>query len=330
MPVALCLTAPILLAGVLVVSAIGKLRAPARSGDAFAAMGVPGWLDRPWVATAHPWAEIALAVLLLTAPGPLGLVAAVLVGLLMLVYLALVVRALRLPVDVDCACFGGFGGERVTVGTAVRNLWLVLLALVSVACAGSGAPFVSQIGALEAGEGWWLLSLPAAAVTVWLVLGTGGDADAATAAASQGDEYLEGDFLRSRTPAVPVTLADGTRTTLRELSQARAQLLVYVSEGCGSCQDVIAAVPRWQQELPQVDVRLVLAASPEVTQLTSTDEPLSVHDTEMFVWDSFDMGGTPSAVLLGADGLLAGGPVRGNRAVPEFVAEIRHELMLGA
>lgn len=325
-PVALCLTAPLLLAGVLIVSAIGKLRDPARSREAFATMGVPAWLNRPWLSRTHPWAEIALAVLLLVVPGRLGVLVAVLTLLLMLVYLALVVRALRLPVDVDCACFGSFGGERVTAGTAWRNLWLVGIAGVSVASAASGTTVASRVGALGATNAWWLVSVLAGAVTVWLVLGTGGRQ--AEPGAPEVEEFLEveGDYVRSRTPALPVTLADGTTTTLRELSRLRAQLLIYVSEGCGSCQDTIAAVPRWRRELPQLDVRLVVAVAPEVTRLTSTDEPLSIHDTERLVWDSFAMGGTPSAVLLGADGLLAGGPVLGHDAVPEFVDEIKHEL----
>ena len=40
------------------------------------------------------------------------------------------------------------------------------------------------------------------------------------------------------------------------------------------------------------------------------------------------LGGTsaPSAVLLGADGQLAGGPVNGGSAVIEFVQEIREQL----
>ena len=38
------------------------------------------------------------------------------------------------------------------------------------------------------------------------------------------------------------------------------------------------------------------------------------------------MQATPSAVLLGADGMLAGGPVVGSYAVPDFVEQVKREL----
>ena len=129
-----------------------------------------------------------------------------------------------------------------------------------------------------------------------------------------------------RTPALPVLLGDGTTTNLRWLSAERPQLLLYVSESCGGCQDVIAAVPRWRAELPPLDIRLVLRSKPEDTTLASSAEPFSVHDTEGLLSETFDMRGTPSALLLGADGLLAGGPIVGGWAVPDFVDEIRAEL----
>ena len=66
--------------------------------------------------------------------------------------------------------------------------------------------------------------------------------------------------------------------------------------------------------------------SPGATALTSRTEPLTVHDPEGLVGETFDMQATPSAVLLGADGLLAGGPVVGSLAVPQLVDDILHEL----
>ncbi len=309
-------------------SAVGKLRTPDRARDAFTAMGVPSWLNRPIVVRAHPWAEIALAALLLVVPGPLGVVVAAAVLLLMLVYLALVVRALRSPVDVDCACFGSLGSDRVTGLTVWRNVWLSALAGVALWCSFEGQPVAARLGGLGASEWWWVVGAAAAGLTAALVLHAAPQAgpDMESDETVWGED--EGDYVRSRTPAVPVTLADGSIQTLRQLSKERAQLLVYVSEGCGSCQDIIAAVPQWQRELPQIDVRFVVAVPPEVTKLTRTDEPLSVHDTDKLVWDSFGLRGTPSAVLLGADGLLAGGPVVGSVGVPEFVEEIARELDL--
>jgi hypothetical protein len=99
-----------------------------------------------------------------------------------------------------------------------------------------------------------------------------------------------------------------------------------VSDGCFSCNEVIAALPEWRNELTQVDVRVIVRQPVDASALTSREEPLSLHDTDGLVSESLGMRATPSAVLLGADGLLAGGPVVGSIAVPEFISEIRAEL----
>jgi hypothetical protein len=173
---------------------------------------------------------------------------------------------------------------------------------------------------------WWFAGAAAAALTVWLVAGReapteGLDGGATTAL---GDE--EGDYVRSRTPALPVTLGDGSETDLRRLSAERAQLLLFVSEGCGPCVEVIEAAPTWREQLHQLDVRFVITADPEGSNLTSGDDPKTVHDPHYRLRESFGFHGTPTAVLLGADGLLAGGPVTGATAVPDFVADVAKEL----
>lgn len=321
------MTAPLLLAAVLVVSAIGKLRAPDRARAAFTAMAVPAWLDRPWIARAHPWGEITLAVLLVVVQGPLGIVVAAAGLVVMLAYLVLVVRAWRSPVDVDCACFGALGGDRVTAGTVWRNAWLTALAALTIWGAVDGSAVIGHLVDLNGAGWWWLASAVGAMVTTGLVTWTGGRDHDRTVEAD-AVEYVdnEGDYVRSRIPAVPVLLGDGTTTDLRTLSSQRAQLLVFVSEACGSCVPVIEAVPGWRKDLRELDVRFVVQVEPDVSQLTSTEEPQTLHDLHGYARESFGTRSTPSAILLGADGLLAGGPVVGSVAVPDFVAEIREQL----
>ena len=53
------------------------------------------------------------------------------------------------------------------------------------------------------------------------------------------------------------------------------------------------------------------------------------HDIEGGVNSLFG-GGRPAAVLLGADGMLAGGPVNGSDVVADFVQDILAELEAGA
>jgi hypothetical protein len=317
--------APVILAVVLVASAVGKVRSPSASAEAFRDLRVPSPLSRPLAVKALPWGELILAMALVLAGGALGVVAALAALLLFTAYLVLVVRALGFDEDVECACFGAFAPGRISSVTVVRNVWLVVLAALAVGISTQGSSVLARV-ADERLPWWWLLGAVAVAVTVMLILGVNDSGAAATNRDAVDLAVEEGDYLRTRTPAVAVTLGDGTVTDLRRLSASRAQLLLYVSEGCGSCVDIIAAVPGWRTEMPQVDVRLIVAVEPEVSALADPEEPKSAHDPRRLVWDSFGLGGTPAAFLLGADGLVAGGPVLGGPAVRDFVSEIRNEL----
>lgn len=323
MPTDALVLAPAIVAVVLVAGAVGKLRTPDASAEAFRDLRVPAVLSGRLVVAVLPWAELLLAAGLLLAGGPLGVAVTVAAALLLTAYLVLVARALGFDDDVECACFGAFAPGRITRRTVLRNAWLVVLALAALVLATQGSSPVQRVADGSA-PWWWLVGAAAAAWTVALVLGWGGDG-APARSAPEDLTVEEGDYLRVRTPALPVTLGDGTATTLRRLSETRPQLLVYVSEGCGSCVEVIDAVPTWREQLPQLDVRVIVHVDPQSSALTSRDEPLSVHDTEGLVYETFDLR-TPSAVLLGADGLLAGGPVVGSTAVPAFVEDVRAEL----
>lgn len=316
--------APVILAVVLVASAVGKLRSPRSSAEAFRDLRVPAPLAGPAVVRALPWVEIALAGLLLLAGGWLGVLAALGALGLFAAYLGLVVRALGFEQPVDCACFGEFAPGRITRRTVLRNAWLLALSLLGAALSFDG---LSPVARLAAGSGsWaWLAGAAAAAVTTYLIEGHRPADQGAVVATTAGGDDLE-DYIRTRTPAVPVTLADGSTTDLRQLSTQRAQLLLYVSETCGSCAEVIAAAPGWRQRLPEIDVRLLIALEPGASGLRSLEEPMTAHDPERRVKESFGMSGSPSAVLLGADGLLAGGPVTGSPTIQEFVAEVAEAL----
>ncbi|GAB3067117.1 hypothetical protein GCM10027053_33290 [Intrasporangium mesophilum] len=319
--------APAILAVVLVVSAVGKLRSPRRSAEAFRDLRVPAPFNSTPAVEALPWGEILLALLLLVASGWLGVVAAVASVLLFTAYLLLVVRALGFDVPVDCACFGEFAPGQIGRRTVVRNGWLVALAVLGLVGSFGGD---SLIGRVVDGTApwWWLASAAAAAVTTLLVVGGPALAAGGSEATSSTYGLEEGDYLRTRTPAVPVTFADGSGSTLRQLSTTRAQLLLFVSETCGSCEGIIAAVPEWRAAMPQIDVRLVLAAPADASSLASAMEPKTIHDLDGWVRESFGTTSTPSAVLLGVDGLLAGGPVVGSEAVPAFVADIHGQLQI--
>jgi hypothetical protein len=130
------------------------------------------------------------------------------------------------------------------------------------------------------------------------------------------------DYVRTRTPAVPVTLADGTTANLRKLASHRPLLLMAVSETCGACEQVVARIGHYRELLPEVDVRVLVMDTPEHSSLTDVNEPQSLHDPEGYVRESIADWPVPTAVLLGIDGMLAGGPESGSDGVDAFVGDV--------
>ena len=101
-------------------------------------------------------------------------------------------------------------------------------------------------------------------------------------------------------------------------------LLVWVSLSCGACEQVIRQLPAWREALGPVEVRPVLsapageAARPELSG--------ALWDPEHTVQHLLGFVADPMAVLLGADGELAGGPVVGDPDVSDLVAQIAEQL----
>lgn len=319
------LVSPLLLSFVLALSGVAKLRDPGSSAAAFDALDVPRPFSRSLFRRGHPWLEVVLSVALLTLPGGWQLAAALAVLVLLAVYLWLIVRALSSADQVDCACFGAIGSDRVTRWTVLRNAWLVLLGVVGVPVAMSDASVLARLVQLGS-EAWWLAAVAAGVVTIALVMARPGQSVQASADVTASSDDGQDEYLRRATPHVPVSLADGTTVSVRALAQHRPQLLIHVSELCGSCSATVAAVPGWREVLPEVDVRLLLRSGADSSPWASLHEPQSIHDPAGYAAVTMEMPRTPSAVLLGVDGLLAGGPVTGPDAIQAFVEDITTEL----
>jgi hypothetical protein len=327
MHVAFSIAIPLVLAAVLISSAVTKLRTP-DSLAGWQELGVPAALRKDWLLRVHPWAELLLGAALAVLGGWLGLGASLVAVALMLGYTILVARVLARSESASCACFGARKG--VTRVTVVRNVWLTLLAMATAAVI-----WVTPLfgGALAAGipQFAWLIALAIAAVTTALVLwpdraATATEAPLYTGPAGSAVNDDELDYIRTRTPAVPVTLADGTIVNLRALAARKPILLLAVSSMCEPCESVVAKRAEWRELLPEVDIRLLLAEPASWSPWTERDEPQSLHDVEDYVAGSIGEWGTPTAVLLGADGMLAGGPITGDLGVERFVGDIYESL----
>lgn len=309
---------PLVLGLVLVSSAITKLRTPS-SVNEWAGLGVPRWLLRRWLVRSHPWAEIALGLGAMLLGGMFGRIVTGAAAALMIIYTVLIWAGWRRG-DADCACFGA--ARPVTRVQVIRNLWLAAVAIGATLVVGS-TPAAG--GALATLSDTWdtVLAGAIAAITVALILWSERPRAEELAPPAPAEEM---DYVRTRTPNVPVTLADGSETTLRQLTSTRPLLLLAVNGGCSPCVATLERVPVFRGLLPEVDVRLLLTDSPKASRITEHAEPQSLHDPHRYVRGSIADWAVPTAVLFGVDGMLAGGPVTGVDAIEEFVHDIYFEL----
>jgi thiol-disulfide isomerase/thioredoxin len=313
-PVA-ALVVALTLAAVLLVSGVAKLRDPRATRDAFAALRVPAVVPSDVAAPALPWLETVLAVLLLVAPAKGLVLVAALVLLLMLAYTALIGRALGFDEPVTCSCFGSLGRHDVDRTTLARNVLLTALSAVVLWFAVDGGSVPSALGALDGG-GWAALaaSLAAAAVAV-LVLG-----GPASSTPPVSDVLL--DYERQAIPYGALTVRDGTSTSLAQLAAAQARLLVVLNPGCGPCVRTAEQLDDWAARLaPAVGVLAIYPDEASARAAAEHAPDLAAWEPELNVRRVFSVA-APAAILLGADGYLAGGPVAGEDDVAAFVEDV--------
>ncbi len=125
--------AALALAALFAVSAVAKWRDLPATARAFRALGVP----RPWTAVrVVPGIEAGLAVVLVLAPEG----AAMLAFALLVAFTVFLIARLRAGVTAACACFGGWGLDRLSWADVLRNGWLGLAAVVAMAGRGPTAP----------------------------------------------------------------------------------------------------------------------------------------------------------------------------------------------
>ncbi|MGQ4517817.1 MauE/DoxX family redox-associated membrane protein [Dermabacteraceae bacterium P13077] len=318
----------VVLALVLLVAAVGKLQdKDADVAREWSQFRVPALFNVRFLRSVHPFVEIAIAIGLVVLPGLVRLPVALAAVLLTLVYLFFVARSYLMPEEVTCACFGSAETTVITLGTVVRNLLLLVLA----ACAFWGAA-VNEPPAL-----WF--SNPAAVLAALLAFGTGWFSAVRTPETVKevtqvqmpyADE-VEDDgllpYVRTFTPPLRVKKTDGTVTDLVELSSKRPQLLLALSPSCTGCMKIGERIPEIRERLPQVDVSFISSLDPnEFLDKRPEWGPHGLQDVDRLVLPTLRVVSVPTAVLLGADGMLAAGPTPGVSGVMDLVADIEAEL----
>lgn len=310
--------APVLLALVLAVSGGMKLRERDTVEDAFFSLRLPAVLTRLGAPTILPYGEIALAVALVLTHGGAALVVAAVTLALFVAYLVVIVRALGFEGPVTCACFGKLGLGTVDAFTAVRNVLLVILSIVTLLDAMRGRSVIARVANFDATDRAWLIAVLVAVLLTWLIAGgrVGAPRDGRAELATSGPRE------HRALPSVSLDSPNGTSVDVRDIAPHEQVLLLLVSPTCGSCQAVIERVRSRRGERSPVRAILVLAGPARTPSGLSDEADLDVlFDPRDELVRLFGVA-TPAALAIGADGRLDGPPVSGKQDVLALLDEV--------
>lgn len=280
-----------LVAFCLAISGASKLTRIAETLRAMAELRVPQRFIRPSLAKLLPIVEMGIAIGLLSLPGLGRTVAGGAAAVLLTLFTALLVRALRHSEAVDCGCFGSWSADpRVTWWSVLRNLMLILAAI-SVAVLGLGSStfpqnvLVASPAVLLTCSLAWSLTAVVAIVRENVVLrrlaqepehnDSNGShvvpkqrspAPLSPASMALGiDPTRPGEvFMGDPIPTAELVTDRGQTRTLRDLGNGRPTLLIFLSAECSSCAPVAREFRSWVDRLPGIAVIAVTSSDPGV------------------------------------------------------------------
>jgi hypothetical protein len=314
---------PLLLIAVLVVSGVAKLRVPDDTASVFRKLRLPAFLERMQAPRMLPFGELVLAAMLLVLPAGWYVVATTLALALFALYLVVVVRALGFGEPIRCGCFGRLGLGWITRQTVVRNSVLLAVAAITWVDSWRGDAVLPRLADARSDAWWWLGAVLLAMLVTALVVRAG--RVPAVPHASDDDAYVAA--------PVPYLVVDGPTgpVSLWTLSDAAARLLVFWDPRARATAGLPERLPEWRRLLAPVQVHLVTqsewAQAVEVVPHLSADllgDPEGEVRRRLATWR------VPSAVLVGTDRLLAGGPAGGVDEIEELVEAAAEELRAAA
>jgi thiol-disulfide isomerase/thioredoxin/uncharacterized membrane protein YphA (DoxX/SURF4 family) len=331
------------LSGVFLVAGTAKLFDRAGSRQALLDFGAPPWLASPLGALV-PLAELTTAVaLLVPAAGRWGALAA---AALLLLFTAVIAAALARGRAPACRCFGQLSAAPVGPRTLARN-GILAAGAVFLVWGGWNDPGPSVPSALAA------MAVPgrlAAVGTVGgLALGVAVVLLMVQMLRQQGRillrlESLEqfvasgqtGQTLSTAVAPPPAGLPVGTPAPsfrLRDLEGAvmdlpgflgkgRPVLLLFVHPRCGPCEALMPAIAGWQQRAAGVlSMPLISEGSARENRVMAEQHGLEtvLRQRASEVANLYQAYGTPSAVLVAADGTIASSVASGADAIRALV-----------
>jgi uncharacterized membrane protein YphA (DoxX/SURF4 family) len=310
-PVAVSLC-QLVLAAVFVVAGAAKLVDRDETRRAVAGFGAPAPLQAP-LAVALPLVELAIAGALFIPV--LARWAALAALVLLLVFCAMIVRALARGSAPDCNCFGGLTQTEVGRGTLVRNL--VLGALAAFAAFGTDEPTgaLGWIGHVAARDrvaaiviGVLVAALLGLAWFCWAVLRQNGrlllqlDAQASDAAPLDLLPLAAGEPA----PDFAAATLDGDAVSLSSLlAPSLPVALVFADGHCGACEQVLAEAAKADGERATVAVVMRGDGAAAREKASAWGLPLVIGDPDDAVFGAFRVRGAPGTLLLDPEGRVA-------------------------
>ena len=321
--------ARLLLAAVFIVAGFAKLADLPGSRQALRDFGVPAVLANP-SGVLLPLAEIAVAVALIPSVsawwGALGALA------LLLLFVAGISYNLARGRTPDCHCFGQIHSSPAGWPTLIRNLLLAAI-----------AGFVVGFGRTNAGPDVlsWFTSLAVAqrielvvgvivvallALESWVLFQTMkqqgrlllrlevlearlAEAGIASLSESAGGTAFRGLPVGSQAPTFSLSGLHRETITLDALrAPGKPIVLVFSDPGCGPCTALLPEVGRWQRDYAsKLILVLISRGTPEDNRAKTADSGITqvLLQQDREVAESYQVAGTPSAVLIRTDGTIA-------------------------
>ena len=320
------LSVRLVVAVILVLAAVGKLRAPGAVARSAAELGLPSTISRLAGVALAPL-ELALAIGLLLRPTAWW--AALLAGCLFLAFSVLVGANLGAGRRPPCACFGGGGHTPISGWTLARNVALTVAVGATVAFGAPGqGPDVADwlihgVGSPERLA--WLttaLAVLAAAAMAVLFLRRRPQPEPSTSAPPAAREWSAS--VGTSVPRVTLQDLDGRSQPLWDAPRGMTAVLVFVEAGCRPCRTLDGDIAAWRRELTRHRVTVIgrgtvrgLREAFPATLRTGT----MLVDPQRVGALAVGVSGTPSVVLVDPEGRIRAGAA-GPQGVRALVASL--------
>lgn len=321
----------------------GAAKLADRGGSKRAALefGVPPRLVGG-LAVALPLAELAIAgALLVPDSAAYGAIAAF---VLLVAFCVVIGSSMAQGRSPDCHCFGQLHSAPAGPATLARNVILAAVAAVTAVLAWSD-PGPSPLAWLGDLGDTALVAVTAAALIA--VLAAAGVSLAIHLLRAHGRLLVRFEDLEARlgsrgaplvvehqmpqaglpvgsqAPAFELASAGGDAVSLADLLEpGHPLLLVFADPECGPCRVLMPDVAAWQRDHGgELTIAVIEAGAEDDARRIAKRNRLSgvLVDGDETVAQAFEAYGTPSAVLVGPDGLIAGPVAQGAAAIQALV-----------